>query len=119
MRILTYDNGGYISIPSLLSTIQDRLLDCISVVLSRSHYAQARPSFAMSRGNMTNATQQVTELSDSALVQLALQTLARFNFKVFVIAFSGMLPAFSMSLHCEATICSRDMNFSSAQGIQL
>ncbi|PSS02733.1 Serine/threonine-protein kinase [Actinidia chinensis var. chinensis] len=69
------------SIPSLLSTIQDRLLDCISAVLSKSHYAQARPSVTMSRGNMTNATQQVTELSDSALVQLALQTLARFNFK--------------------------------------
>ncbi|CAK7330253.1 unnamed protein product [Dovyalis caffra] len=33
------------------------------------------------RGGMTNAPQQVSDLSGSALVQLALQTLARFNFK--------------------------------------
>uniref|UniRef100_A0A5B7BS83 Serine/threonine-protein kinase TOR n=1 Tax=Davidia involucrata TaxID=16924 RepID=A0A5B7BS83_DAVIN len=70
-----------VSIPSLLPSIQDRLLECISKVLSRSYYAQARLSVASSRGNMTNTTQQVSELSGSALVQLALQTLARFNFK--------------------------------------
>ncbi|VFQ96023.1 unnamed protein product [Cuscuta campestris] len=68
-----------ISIPTLLPTIQDRLLDCISTILSRSH--QSRPSVASSRGHVANATQQVPELSGSALVQLALQTLARFNFK--------------------------------------
>ncbi|KAG5526253.1 hypothetical protein RHGRI_032514 [Rhododendron griersonianum] len=70
-----------VSIPSLLPTIQDRLLDCISTVLSKSHYVQARSSIAMTRGSTTNATQQVAELSGSVLVQLALQTLARFNFK--------------------------------------
>ncbi|KAL3515383.1 hypothetical protein ACH5RR_022285 [Cinchona calisaya] len=70
-----------ISIPSLLSTIQVRLLECISVVLARSHHTQASASIAMSRGNITTTTQQVSELSGSALVQLALQTLARFNFK--------------------------------------
>nr|XP_027112687.1 serine/threonine-protein kinase TOR [Coffea arabica] len=70
-----------ISIPSLLPTIQGRLLECISVVLTRSHHTQARASVAMSRGNITTTTQQVSELSGSALVQLALQTLARFNFK--------------------------------------
>ncbi|KAK2968912.1 hypothetical protein RJ640_018604 [Escallonia rubra] len=70
-----------ISIPSLLPTIQDRLLECISMVLSRSHHAQARPSVATSRGNSTSSTQQVSELSGSGLVQLALQTLTRFNFK--------------------------------------
>ncbi|KAK2968905.1 hypothetical protein RJ640_018597, partial [Escallonia rubra] len=70
-----------ISIPSLLPTIQDRLLECISMVLSRSHHAQARPSVATSRGNSTSSTQQVSELSGSGLLQLALQTLARFNFK--------------------------------------
>ncbi|XP_058190488.1 serine/threonine-protein kinase TOR [Rhododendron vialii] len=70
-----------VSIPSLLPTIQDRLLDCISTVLSKSHYVQARSSIAMTRGSTMNATQQVAELSGSALVQLALQTLARFNFK--------------------------------------
>ncbi|XP_059653076.1 serine/threonine-protein kinase TOR-like isoform X1 [Cornus florida] len=69
------------SIPSLLPTIQERLLECISLVLSRSHYAQARPSIAASRGNMASSIQQVSEPSGSALVQLALQTLARFNFK--------------------------------------
>ncbi|KAH7836314.1 hypothetical protein Vadar_034584 [Vaccinium darrowii] len=67
-----------VSIPSLLPTIQDRLLDCISAVLSKSH---ARSSIAMTRGSTTNATQQVVDLSGSALVQLALQTLAHFNFK--------------------------------------
>ncbi|KAK9163538.1 hypothetical protein Syun_004440 [Stephania yunnanensis] len=36
---------------------------------------------AAARGNMINTTQQVPELSNSALVQLSLQTLARFNFK--------------------------------------
>lgn len=70
-----------ISIPSLLPTIQGRLLDCISVVLTRSQHTQARASVAMSRGNITTTTQQVSELSGSALVQLALQTLARFNFR--------------------------------------
>ncbi|KAM7482395.1 hypothetical protein LguiB_006978 [Lonicera macranthoides] len=70
-----------ISIPSLLPTIQERLLESISAVLSRSHHAQARPSVPVNRGNLTSTTQQVPELSGSALVQLALQTLARFNFK--------------------------------------
>ncbi|XP_019183667.1 PREDICTED: serine/threonine-protein kinase TOR isoform X1 [Ipomoea nil] len=68
-----------ISIPTLLPTIQDRLLECISTILSRSH--QSRSSVTSSRGHIANATQQVPELSGSALVQLALQTLARFNFK--------------------------------------
>lgn len=70
----------FLSIPTLLPTIQDRLLECISTILSRSH--QSRSSVTSSRGHIANATQQVPELSGSALVQLALQTLARFNFKV-------------------------------------
>ncbi|XP_022763546.1 serine/threonine-protein kinase TOR isoform X3 [Durio zibethinus] len=70
-----------VSIPSLLPTIQDRLLDCISLVLSKSHYFQARPAAALVRGTAANIPQPVYELSGSALVQLALQTLARFNFK--------------------------------------
>ncbi|KAK4563470.1 hypothetical protein RGQ29_005828 [Quercus rubra] len=70
-----------ISIPSLLPTIQDRLLDCISMVLSKSHYLQGRPAVGMGRGNIMNIPQQTSDLSGSALVQLALQTLARFNFK--------------------------------------
>ncbi|XP_065623416.1 serine/threonine-protein kinase TOR-like [Quercus suber] len=70
-----------ISIPSLLPTIQDRLLDCISMVLSKSHYLQGRPAVGMGRGNIMNIPLQTSDLSGSALVQLALQTLARFNFK--------------------------------------
>ncbi|KAH9655478.1 serine/threonine-protein kinase TOR [Citrus sinensis] len=70
-----------VSIPSLLPTIQDRLLDCISFVLSKSHYSQARPAATAIRGNVMNIPQQVSDLNGSALVQLALQTLARFNFK--------------------------------------
>ncbi|KAK0607667.1 hypothetical protein LWI29_018339 [Acer saccharum] len=70
-----------VSIPSLLPTIQDRLLDCISLVLSKSHYSQSRPPVALARANTINVPQQVSDLNGSALVQLALQTLARFNFK--------------------------------------
>ncbi|CAN1141587.1 Serine/threonine-protein kinase TOR [Linum perenne] len=69
------------SIPSLLPIIQDRLLDCISVVLSKSHYAQLRQAVPVGRGGTTNAAQQISDLTGPALVQLALQTLARFNFK--------------------------------------
>ncbi|KAJ6299158.1 hypothetical protein OIU76_020180 [Salix suchowensis] len=69
------------SIPSLLPTIQERLLDCISLVLSKSYFSQSRAAIHTVRGGMTNAPQQVSDLSGPALVQLALQTLARFNFK--------------------------------------
>ncbi|KAM1457734.1 hypothetical protein ACFX13_035729 [Malus domestica] len=69
------------SIPSLLPTIQDRLLDSISVVLSKSHHSQGRSAVGMGRGNLMNIPQQVSDVSGSSLVQLALQTLARFNFK--------------------------------------
>ncbi|MCD7451637.1 hypothetical protein HAX54_012899 [Datura stramonium] len=69
------------SIPPLLPTIQDWLLECISVILSRSHHAMSRQSAALSRGHLETVTSQVPELSGSALVQLALETLARFNFK--------------------------------------
>lgn len=85
IRELTfYITGCCFSIPSLLPTIQDRLLDSISLVLSKSHYSQARPAAPLVRGNMVNIPQQVSDLNGSALVQLALQTLARFNFKVCI-----------------------------------
>ncbi|CAN0880287.1 Protein DMR6-LIKE OXYGENASE 2 [Linum grandiflorum] len=61
--------------------IEDRLLDSISVVLAKSHYAQARQVVPVGRGGTTNAAQQISDLRGPALVQLALQTLARFNFK--------------------------------------
>ncbi|XP_004292060.1 PREDICTED: serine/threonine-protein kinase TOR [Fragaria vesca subsp. vesca] len=69
------------SIPSLLPTIQDRLLECISVVLSKSQHPQGRSVVGMGRGNLMNIPQHVSDLGGSALVQLALQTLSRFNFK--------------------------------------
>ncbi|XP_042010237.1 serine/threonine-protein kinase TOR-like isoform X1 [Salvia splendens] len=69
------------SIPSLLPTLQVRLLECISGVLSRHQQVQPRPSVALSRTSSSAATLQVSEPNGSALVQLALQTLARFNFK--------------------------------------
>ncbi|WOH04828.1 hypothetical protein DCAR_0624240 [Daucus carota subsp. sativus] len=70
-----------ISIPSLLPTIQTQLLECISAVLSQSHYAQTKPSITSNRPNVASTTQQISELSNSALVQIGLQALARFNFK--------------------------------------
>ncbi|KAF6153004.1 hypothetical protein GIB67_021609 [Kingdonia uniflora] len=67
-----------ISIPSLLPTIQERLLEAISVALS---VPQLRPGIAITRGNTMNNPPQISELSGSTLVLLALQTLALFNFK--------------------------------------
>ncbi|KAK4762122.1 hypothetical protein SAY87_030006 [Trapa incisa] len=69
------------SIPSLLPNIQEQLLRCISNILSKSHHPQSRPATAITRGNVINTQQQLSDPSGSALVQLALQTLARFNFK--------------------------------------
>ncbi|KAF6172500.1 hypothetical protein GIB67_007013 [Kingdonia uniflora] len=67
-----------VSIPSLLPTIQERLLGAISVALSNP---QTRIGVTTIRGNTTNNPPQVSEFSGSILVQLALQTLAHFNFK--------------------------------------
>ncbi|CAK8541491.1 unnamed protein product [Lathyrus sativus] len=69
------------SIPSLMPTIQDQLLYSISMVLSKSPYL-GRPVQSIGKGTIINISQQVSELSGSSLIQLALQTLARFNFKV-------------------------------------
>ncbi|CAL9151414.1 unnamed protein product [Musa hybrid cultivar] len=69
-----------VSIPSLLPTIQELLLDCISVALSKTSYASAKPGVAGIRTNTINNTQQLSDASGS-VVQLALRTLARFNFK--------------------------------------
>ncbi|KAM3284928.1 serine/threonine-protein kinase TOR-like [Capsicum chacoense] len=69
------------SIPPLLPTIQNRLLEFISTILSRSHHSMPRQSASVSRGHITTGYPQVPELSGSALVQLALRTLAHFNFK--------------------------------------
>lgn len=72
----------FLSIPCLLPTIQNQLLECISAILSRSHHTMSRQSAALSRGHLATVTPQVPELSGSGLIQLALRTLAHFNFKV-------------------------------------
>uniref|UniRef100_A0A9I9DHK0 Serine/threonine-protein kinase TOR n=1 Tax=Cucumis melo TaxID=3656 RepID=A0A9I9DHK0_CUCME len=68
-------------IPTLLPSIQERLLDSISMVLSKSHSPQGRPAAVVGRANVMTVPQPVSDLCGSSLVQLALQTLARFNFK--------------------------------------
>jgi hypothetical protein len=75
-----------------MPNIQDRLLDSISMVLSKSPYL-GRPAQSVGRGTIITVTQQVSELSGSALIQLALQTLARFNFKVLYTHFMYELLA--------------------------
>ncbi|KAK1259623.1 Serine/threonine-protein kinase TOR [Acorus gramineus] len=70
-----------LSIPTFLPTIQERLLDCISAALSKTNYAQVKLGAAGVRSNTTNTPQQISDISGAALVQLALRTLARFNFK--------------------------------------
>lgn len=66
----------------MLPSIQERLLDSISMVLSKSHSPQGRPAAVVGRANVMTVPQPVSDLCGSSLVQLALQTLARFNFKV-------------------------------------
>ncbi|PHT30542.1 hypothetical protein CQW23_29847 [Capsicum baccatum] len=70
-----------LSIPPLLPTIQNRLLEFISTILSRSHNLMPRQLASVSRGHITMVTPQVPELSGSVLVKLSLRTLSRFNFK--------------------------------------
>ncbi|KAG0471251.1 hypothetical protein HPP92_015797 [Vanilla planifolia] len=70
-----------LSIPTLLPTIQERLLDCISMVLSKSPYPQPKPSVTAARTVTTSNVQQSLDIGGSILVQLALRTLSHFNFK--------------------------------------
>ncbi|KAJ6944874.1 serine/threonine-protein kinase TOR isoform X1 [Populus alba x Populus x berolinensis] len=44
------------SIPSLLPTIQERLLDCISLALSKSHFSQSRAAIHTVRGSNDERT---------------------------------------------------------------
>ncbi|PHU26346.1 Serine/threonine-protein kinase TOR [Capsicum chinense] len=70
-----------LDIPPLLPTIQNWLLECILAIISRSYHSMPRQSASVTRGHITTVTPQVPELSGSVLVQLALRTLTRFNFK--------------------------------------
>lgn len=67
----------------MLPTVQDRLLESISIALSRSHHTQVRPA-AIGRGNVVSPPFLVSDVSGPFVVQLALQTLAHFNFKVCI-----------------------------------
>lgn len=88
------------------------------MVLSKSHYPHGRLAVgAVGRGTTTNSPQQVSDLSGHALVQLALQTLARFNFKVDVISLSSVNPTCTCNL-TESCITFRVMTFLSLQGNQ-
>eukprot|EP00253_Pinus_taeda_P006415 PITA_06415 len=69
------------SLPSLLPTIQERLLDCISEVLSKTPYRITRSGGSVPRANTSIYPRQVLDVCGPALVQLALKTLANFNFK--------------------------------------
>ncbi|XP_057821315.1 serine/threonine-protein kinase TOR isoform X2 [Cryptomeria japonica] len=69
------------SLPSLLPTIQDRLLDCISIVLSKTSYRTVRSGGAVVRPSTVLISQQILDANDPTLIQLALRTLANFNFK--------------------------------------
>lgn len=84
-----FDENFYcFSIPSLLLTIQNRLLDCISIAVSRSHHPQVRQA-TRSQGNVLSTAAVISDFSGPALVQLALRTLAHFNFKVCTLSSPG------------------------------
>ncbi|KAJ3676103.1 hypothetical protein LUZ60_003515 [Juncus effusus] len=71
------------SIPSLLQTIQERLLNSISLVLLKAPYPPSRLNSTGARSSaVLNAAQSSSpDVVNPALVQLALRTLAQFNFK--------------------------------------
>ncbi|KAH7427560.1 hypothetical protein KP509_10G049200 [Ceratopteris richardii] len=69
-------------LPSLLSTVQERLLDSISFVLAKSSYHSAKAiSAAPARSPPVPSSPQPSDLTNSELVQLALRTLTTFNLK--------------------------------------
>ncbi|KAK1365599.1 hypothetical protein POM88_041160 [Heracleum sosnowskyi] len=85
-----------ISIPSLLPTIQNRLLECISAVLSQSYHAQAKPSITSTRANGHDLLEFVR---DSVVVYLededakTRKDAALCCCKSVSNSFSGMLPS--------------------------
>lgn len=69
------------SLPSLLSTVQERLLDSISFVLAKSSYRSAKATMVPTRALVVPGSPQLLELTGPALVQLALRTLTTFDLK--------------------------------------
>ena len=72
----------YGRLPSLLPTIQERLLDSISFVLLKSSYQSAKTTTVPGRSPIVPSSPQSFELNGPALVQLALTTLTTFNLEV-------------------------------------
>lgn len=70
------------SLPTLLSTVQERLLDSISFVLAKSTYRSAKTTSAgPTRAPVVPSSPQAPELTGAALIQLALRTLTTFDLK--------------------------------------
>jgi FKBP12-rapamycin complex-associated protein len=69
-------------LPSLLPTIQERLLDSISFVLAKSSYRSAKSTGVPGRSPVVPSSPQSFELNGPALVQLALTTLTTFPLEV-------------------------------------
>ncbi|WMV54645.1 hypothetical protein MTR67_048030 [Solanum verrucosum] len=69
------------SIPPLLPTTHNQLLEMYLSNPFKIPYPMSRQSAALSRGHLATVTPQVPKLSGSAVVQITLQTLAHFNFK--------------------------------------
>ncbi|MCO5558518.1 hypothetical protein L7F22_012103 [Adiantum nelumboides] len=69
-------------LPSLLPTVQERLLDSISFVLAKSTYRSAKAISAVPpRPLGVPSSPQSPEVTGASLVQLALRTLTTFNLK--------------------------------------
>ncbi|MCO5588585.1 hypothetical protein L7F22_042542 [Adiantum nelumboides] len=70
------------SLPALLPTVQERLLDSISFVLAKSTYRSAKAVSAVpTRPLGVPSSPQSPEVTGASLVQLALRTLTTFNLK--------------------------------------
>ncbi len=72
----------YYSLPVLLPTVQEKLLDSISFVLAKAPYRTTRGGSALVRPATSPITAPVVECTGPALTQLALHTLTTFNLQV-------------------------------------
>jgi hypothetical protein len=72
----------YYSLPELLPTVQEKLLDSISFVLAKAPYRTTRGGLALVRPATSPITSPVVECTGPALTQLALHTLTTFNLQV-------------------------------------
>ncbi|CAN0881269.1 AP-4 complex subunit epsilon [Linum grandiflorum] len=86
--------------------IEDRLLDSISVVLAKSHYAQARQVVPVGRGGTTNAAQQISDLRGrSGLVEkLLIAAVADADVNVRHSIFSPLYENFLAQADCLSAV---------------